>query len=109
MAPAPTASSFKRANRCFTLPPPWEDAARPLGPSRVSASLSCSPSSAAAAPFQLLTNARNRVPSAARAIVAGDLYALGSAWGSIMLDLPPDVQLSATRSLSQFVVALNPN
>jgi hypothetical protein len=114
MPPAPTASSFKRSNRCFTLPPPWEDAGRPLGPPRLSASLSCSPSSAAAAPsarqpFQLLTNARNRVPSAARAIVAGDLYALGCAWGSIMLDLPPDVQLSATRSLSQFVVSLNPN
>jgi hypothetical protein len=104
MAAARTVSSFKRANRFLTLPPPWEDSARPRAPARTSEL-----AATANPPFQLLTNARNHVPSAARAIVAGDLYALGCAWGSVLLDLPPEAQLQASRSLSQFAVALNPN
>ena len=111
MPAARTVSSYKRVNRFVTLPPPWEDAARPLAPARSSATRTSTCAAACGTsdpPFQLLTNARNHVPSAARAIVAGDLYALGCAWGSVLLDLPPDAQLQASRTLSQFVVALNP-
>jgi hypothetical protein len=100
---ARTIASSKRNNRFFTLPPPWEDAARPLVPARSAAAVSRDQSA------ELLTNTRNHVPSAARAIVAGDLYALGCAWSSVLLDLPSDAQLQASRSLSKFAVALNPN
>jgi hypothetical protein len=81
-----------------TLPPPWEDAARPLAPPPP-------PPAAAAAPFQLLSTERNHVPSAVRAIVAGELYALGCPWSTALRGLPPDASLHAARSLSHFTVA----
>jgi hypothetical protein len=84
-----------------TLPPPWEDAARPLAPPPPPPP----PPFAAAAPFQLLSTARNHVPSAVRAIVAGELYALGCPWTTTLRGLPPEASLHAARSLSHFTVA----
>ena len=104
---APTLKPFTRDSHS-TLPLPWEDAARPLAPPPPSAAAAAPPppsaaaAAAAAAPFQLLSTARNQVPSAVRAIVAGELYALGCPWTTA---LPPDSCLHAARSLSHFTVA----
>jgi hypothetical protein len=113
------ASKFKRViTRFSTLPVPWEEVSRPNALAPTSAGIKaassplahhpCPPASASSSnDFQILATTRSSLPFAARAIVAGNLHALGCPWGSMLPLLPTEAKDLATRSLSQFVVALN--